>query len=120
MNPAPDTTRWRTKDDGMNDLTARQLQVLCQFRELEREKGYPPTVREMAAALGVCMKAMHDSLMYIRMKKALATIPPRDGHTSSSRFPRITAEGQDILEGIGCVVKKGIVQDIWRQRRFST
>lgn len=66
----------------MDSLTPKQRQVLEAIRRFQQEKGYPPTVRELAELLGQSSTAgIHKILMTLQEKGALSR---REGGKSRS------------------------------------
>ena len=60
------------------DITARQLEVLEAITRLTREEGYPPTIRELGAALEIAStNGVMDHLRALRKKGHLAWVPGR-------------------------------------------
>jgi repressor LexA len=53
----------------MKDLTARQQETLEFINGFISEHGYPPTMREIAAAFDVSVKAAHDHVKALEKKK---------------------------------------------------
>jgi repressor LexA len=67
------TAEWRTNvqrvTGGGMELQQRQLQILRFIEESVRKNGYPPTVREIAAAVGLCSPAsVHGHLAALEAK----------------------------------------------------
>jgi repressor LexA len=52
----------------MNQLSSRQRQVLGLLQELVASKGYPPSIRELAEALGISHSAAHGYLQALERK----------------------------------------------------
>lgn len=50
-------------------LTERQGEVVRMISHLTEAKGYPPTVRELGAALGLSNQAVADHLRVLRRKE---------------------------------------------------
>jgi len=58
-------------------LTARQHEVLAFVEEFCQQQGYPPTVREVAAAFGIQPRAADDHLSALKRKGYLRREPGR-------------------------------------------
>jgi repressor LexA len=66
----------------IDSLTPKQHQVLEAIRRFQKEKGYPPTVRELAGLFGqVSSAGIHKILMTLQEKGVLS---PREGGKSRS------------------------------------
>ncbi|MCL6621659.1 MAG: transcriptional repressor LexA [Syntrophobacterales bacterium] len=61
----------------MKPLTERQRQVLAFVEEFRRTRGYPPTVREVAAHFGIQPRAAADHLEALKRKGYLHREPGR-------------------------------------------
>lgn len=59
----------------MQELTQRQRQVVALVRGLTADRGFPPTVREVAAGLGVHVHAAAMHLRAAQRKGALRSTP---------------------------------------------
>lgn len=55
----------------MKDLTEKQSQVLKYISSFIKEKRYPPTVREIAAAFKISVKGAYDHLIALQKKQAI-------------------------------------------------
>ncbi|HEX9123449.1 MAG TPA: transcriptional repressor LexA [Actinomycetota bacterium] len=78
----------------MNDLTPRQRRILEFIQSTVRERGYPPTVREIGEAVGLTSSSsVHSQLANLERKGVLHRDPtkPRAVTLSEPDFPR--AEG---------------------------
>ncbi|HEX9377131.1 MAG TPA: transcriptional repressor LexA [Actinomycetota bacterium] len=81
----------------MDDLTARQRRILEYIRSANRERGYPPTVREIGEAVGLTSSSsVHSQLEKLQRKGFLHKDPtkPRaiglshgDGEPSGTPIP---------------------------------
>ena len=62
----------------MNDLTSRQERILNFIRDAVRERGYPPTVREIGEAVGLTSSSsVHAQLENLRRKGVLRKDPAK-------------------------------------------
>lgn len=62
----------------MNDLTSRQERILTFIRDAVRERGYPPTVREIGEAVGLTSSSsVHAQLENLRRKGVLRKDPAK-------------------------------------------
>ena len=52
----------------MKGITERQASVLHLLITMSRDRGFPPTVRELADRLGITNKAVHDHLRALQSK----------------------------------------------------
>jgi len=52
----------------MDDLTNKQKDTLVFIKEFNNQKGYQPTIREIAKAMGVSHPAAYDRLLLIEKK----------------------------------------------------
>ena len=75
-------------------ITKRQQQIYDFIKEYQQEKGYPPSVREMASAVGLSSPStVHAHLSALEARGLLkrdATKPPYPSHSPMS--PRRPAE----------------------------
>jgi len=77
----------------MKPLTEKQRQVLSFVEEFCRLKGYPPTVREVAARFGIQPRAAADHLAALKRKGYLHREPGRSrGLALTSRLEEQTVE----------------------------
>ena len=88
----------------MDDLTARQRRIIEFIRQATRERGYPPTVREIGEAVGLTSSSsVHSQLENLERKgylrkdptkpRAIATAPA-DGVPGSAAGPQIPILGR--------------------------
>ncbi|MDR1788511.1 MAG: transcriptional repressor LexA [Treponema sp.] len=76
----------------MHAITARQREVLEYIRERISEKGYAPTIREVALHFGFSIKAAHDHMRAL-CKKGFAVQDER-----RSRSMRLTPHGEGVFD----------------------
>src|SRR5256712_4476898 len=62
----------------MDDLTARQRRILEFIRATVRERGYPPTVREIGEAVGLTSSSsVHSQLANLERRGLLHKVPTK-------------------------------------------
>lgn len=71
----------------MKAASPKQAETLGHIRTFIAEKGYSPTVAELAALAGVNTNALHERLMALK-KKGLSSTPPR--------FPEASARPEQL------------------------
>lgn len=59
----------------MARLTDRQALVLKTIRRLQKKSGYPPTISEIANAIGITINGAHDHLLALRRAGAVDWTP---------------------------------------------
>ena len=59
----------------MKPLTPRQKDVLAAIGELTRRYGYPPTLREIARAVGLCLSTTSYYVSTLEAKGAISRVP---------------------------------------------
>lgn len=57
------------------NLTLRQAEVLRELRDQRAARGVPPTVREVAAVLGIDSSTVHGHLVALEGKRAAVHVP---------------------------------------------
>jgi SOS-response transcriptional repressor LexA len=58
-----------------NDLTIRQVQLLALIRNLSHLRGFPPTIRELAAEEHVSKRTIVQALNALKRKQAIRVTP---------------------------------------------
>lgn len=53
-------------------LTAKQKEALVKIRNLSQQRGFPPTIREIATELGISMNATYMRLKQLEAHGAIA------------------------------------------------
>jgi len=59
----------------LRPLTPRQKDVLAAIDELTRRYGYPPTLREIARAVGLCLSTASYYVNALETKGAISRVP---------------------------------------------
>lgn len=77
----------------MNGLTARQLEVLETLERFHAEHGYPPTLRELGAMLGI--RTAHGVISHLRALERHGAVTRRHG---AARGVVSTRRGIPLLE----------------------
>jgi len=80
MDTTPMPRRW-------SEVTSRQAEAVAVVERITAEKGYAPTLREIASALGVNVPRAHQLVRVCCRKGALAMDPliPRSIHIPRKR-----------------------------------
>ena len=91
----------------MKKLTQRQKQVLDTLKILIADKGYPPSVRELGAALDISEKAAYDYLNVLERKKKITWKSSIEG----KRSPRGIKILPDLFRAKQDIPKAGIKKD---------
>ena len=86
----------------MKTLTPRQAEVLDVLKAFIREKGYPPSVTDVARTLGISRRAAYDHLNILEKKGKIKWCPSENGGKRATRgiklMPDVFLAKQDIPE----------------------